>query len=194
MFDVKLKLMDENIFIRGSKKMEGVVELLSEDLVNVQTGRAKPSIVESVKVEAYAGSFMEVKELATITAPDPQTILIKPWDPSVAKAIEKAINKSDLQVQPVVADDQVRIQIPSLTEERRLELVKVVKQKVEAGKAMIRQVRTEMKKDIDNLKDDDGVSEDNIHAMYERLQEQVDEFNQKLDEMEEAKEKELLSL
>ena len=159
--------MDENIFLSGSKKMDGVIELLGEDLMSVQTGRAKPSLVESIKVEAYAGSFMEVRELASITAPDPQTILIKPWDRSVVKAIEKAILKSDLQVNPVVSDDQVRIQIPTLNEERRLELVKVVKQKVESGKAMIRQVRTEMKKDIDNLKDDDGVSEDDIHAMYD---------------------------
>jgi len=171
-----------------------VVELLGEDLLNVQTGRARPSLVESIKVEAYTGSLMEVKELASITAPDPQTILIKPWDPSVVKEIEKAILKSDLQIKPVVTDDQVRITIPTLTEERRLELVKVVKQKIESGKAMIRQVRTEMKKDIDNLKEDDGVSEDDIHAMYDRLQKQVDEYNKRLDEMDEAKEKELLSL
>jgi ribosome recycling factor len=186
--------MDESIFIGGSKKMNGVIELLSEDLMKVQTGRAKPSLVESIKVEAYSGSFMEIKELASITSPDPQSILIKPWDSSVVKAVEKAIIKSDLQVQPIVSDDQVRIQIPSLTEERRMELVKVVKQKVESGKAMVRQVRLEMKKDIDKLKDDDGVSEDDIHGMYDRLQKQVDEYNKKLDEMEEVKEKELLSL
>jgi ribosome recycling factor len=186
--------MNESIFISGAKKMDGVVELLSEDLLNVQTGRAKPSLVESIKVEAYAGSFMEVKELASITAPDPQSILIKPWDSLVVKEIEKAILKSDLQVKPVVTDGQVRITIPTLTEERRLELVKAVKQKIESGKAMIRQVRTEMKKEIDNLKEDDGVSEDDIHAMYDRLQKQIDEYNKKLDEMEEVKEKELLSL
>ena len=174
--------------------MDDVVELLREDLMNVQTGRAKPALVESVKVEAYQGSFMEIKELASITAPDPQTILIKPWDPSVVKEIEKAILKSDLQIQPVISEGQVRIKIPALTEERRLELVKVIKQKIESGKAMIRQVRLEMKKDIDKLKDDDGVSEDDIHGMYDRLQKQVDEYNKKLDESEETKEKELMSL
>ena len=186
--------MNESIFTNGSKKMDGVVDLVKQDLMNIQTGRAKPALVESVQVEAYEGSYMEVKELASITAPDSQSILIKPWDPSVVSAIEKGILKSDLPLQPVVDGDQVRINIPALTEERRQDLVKVIKQKVEAGKAMIRQVRLEMKKEIDRLKDDDGVSEDDVHNMYDQLQEQVDEFNKKLEEMEEVKEKELLSL
>lgn len=174
--------------------MDEVVELVTEDLMSVQTGRAKPALVEDVKVEAYEGSVSLVKELASITAPDPQSILIKPWDPSVVKKIETAIQKSDLQLSPVVDNDQVRISIPALTEERRQELVKVIKQKVESGKAMIRQVRLEMKKEIDKSKDEDGVSEDDIHQMYDRLQEQIDGFNKNLDEMESKKEKELLSL
>lgn len=186
--------MIDSVFQNGSKRMDDVVELVSQDLMNIQTGRAKPALVEAVKVEAYEGSFMEVKELASITAPDPHSILIKPWDPSVVKEIEKAIRKSDLQLQPIVTEGQVRIEIPALTEERRQELVKVIKQKIEAGKAMIRQVRLEMKKEIDKLKDDDGISEDDIHAMYDRLQEQVDEYNKKLETSEEIKEKELLSL
>ncbi len=186
--------MDESVLTNGSKKMDGVVELVSEDLLNIQTGRAKPALVEGVRVEAYEGSFMEVRELATITAPDPQSILIKPWDPSVLDKIEKAILKSDLQLQPVVDGDQIRISIPTLTEERRQELVKVIKQKVEAGKAMVRQIRQEMKKEIDRTKEDEGVSEDDIHQMYDDLQSQVDEYNKRLDEMESNKEKELMSL
>lgn len=174
--------------------MDEVVELVSQDLMNVQTGRAKPALVEAVKVEAYEGSVSEVRELASITAPDPQSILIKPWDPSVVKKIVEGILKSDLQLKPVADNDQVRITVPALTEERRQELVKVIKQKVEAGKAMIRQVRLEMKKEIDKSKDEDGVSEDDIHQMYDRLQEQVDGFNKSLDEMESKKEKELMSL
>lgn len=186
--------MDESIFSKGKQKMGGVVDLVSEDLMNVQTGRAKPALVEAVQVEAYEGSFMQVKELASITAPDPQSIIIKPWDPTVVKKIEKGILKSDLNLRPVVDKDQVRINIPALTEERRLGLVKVIKQKVESGKAMIRQCRLEMKKEIDSKKDDDGISEDDVHGMYDRLQEQVDEFNKRLDEMESNKEKELMSL
>ena len=182
------------MFSKGTQKMDEVVKLVSEDLMNIQTGRAKPALVEAVKVEAYEGSFMEVKELASITAPDPNSILIKPWDPTVVKAIEKALLKSDLKLQPIVSDGQVRIKIPSLTEERRQELVKVIKHKVEAGKAMLRQVRQEMKKDIDKKKDDEGISEDDVHHMYDELQKIVDDYNKKLDEMEGNKEKELMSL
>jgi len=186
--------MNESLFLKGKQRMDQVLKLVSDDLMNVQTGRAKPAIVESVQVEAYEGSVSQIKELASITAPDPQSILIKPWDPSLVKKIEVAISKSELNLKPVVDQDQVRINIPALTEERRQELVKVIKQKVEAGKAMIRQVRLEMKKDIDKSKDDDGVSEDDVHQMYDELQKQVDEFNKKLDEMENTKEKELMSL
>jgi ribosome recycling factor len=158
----------------------------------VQTGRARPALVEGVKVEAYEGSWMEIKELANISAPDPQSIVIKPWDPSVLKKMEKALQKSDLGVNPVVDNDLIRINIPALTEERRQELVKQVKQKVEAGKAMLRQARLEVKKEIDKQKEQAGVSEDDIHQMYERLQVVVDEYNERLETMERDKEKELM--
>lgn len=186
--------MDEVLFTRSSKKMDGVVDLVSRDLLNVQTGRAKPALVEDVQVEAYEGSFMNLKEVASISASDSHSIVIKPWDPSVIKKIEEAISKSDLQMSPIVDKDVVRINIPPLNEERRLELIKVVKQKVEAGRAMLRQVRVETKKDIDNQKDQDGVSEDDIHGMYDRLQELMDDYNEKLEKIEKAKEKELMTL
>jgi len=185
--------MDGDLFTVSKRKFGKVVELVQEDLLGVQTGRAKPALVEGVKVEAYEGSFMEVKELAGTTAPDAHSIVIKPWDPSTLEKIEKAIQKSDLGVSPVVDNDLIRISIPPLTEERRKELVKQVKQKVEGGKAMLRQVRLEAKKEIDKQKDQSGVSEDDIHEMYERLQKQVDEYNKELDEKEKQKEKELMA-
>ena len=184
--------MDGDLFTVSKGKFGKVVELVQEDLLGVQTGRAKPALVEGIKVEAYEGSFMEVKELANISAPDSNSIVIKPWDPSTTGKIEKAIQESDLGLNPVVDNDLIRINIPALTEERRKELVKQVKQKVEGGKAMLRQVRLEIKKEIDKQKDQSGVSQDDIHGMYERLQKQVDEYNKGLDEMEKQKEKELM--
>jgi len=186
--------MDETALALGKQRMDEVVELVREDLMGVQTGRARPALVEGVKVEAYEGSWMEIKELANISAPDPQSIVIKPWDPSVLKKMEKALQKSDLGVNPVVDNDLIRINIPALTEERRQELVKQVKQKVEAGKAMLRQARLEVKKEIDKQKEQAGVSEDDIHQMYERLQVVVDEYNERLETMERDKEKELMAI
>lgn len=186
--------MDEVLFTRANIKMDGVVDLVFKDLANVQTGRAKPAMVEDVKVEAYEGSFMSLKELASISASDSQSIVIKPWDPSVIKKIEEAIFKSELNLSPVVDGEVIRINIPSLNEERRIELTKIIKQKIEAGKAMLRQVRIEVKKDIDNQKDQAGVSEDDVHDMQDRLQKLIDGYNKKLDEMESVKEKELMTL
>lgn len=186
--------MDETALALGKQRMDEVVELVREDLMGVQTGRARPALVEGVKVEAYEGSWMEIKELANISAPDPQSIVIKPWDPSVLEKMEKALQKSDLGVNPVVDNDLIRINIPALTEERRQELVKQVKQKVEAGKAMLRQARLEVKKEIDKQKEQAGVSEDDIHQMYERLQVVVDEYNERLETMERDKEKELMAI
>ena len=186
--------MDEALFLRSSTKMDEVVELVVKDLLTVQTGRAKPALVEDIKVEAYEGSYMTLKEVASISATDSSSIVIKPWDPSVLKKIEEGILKSELNMQPVVDGDVVRIKIPALNEERRLELIKMVKQKIEAGKAMLRQVRIETKKEIDNQKDQAGVSEDDIREMQDRLQKLMDEYNKKLDGMEEAKEKELMTL
>lgn len=186
--------MNDRVFTQGKQKMDEVILLVENDLLTVQTGRAKPSMVENVKVEAYAGSYMEIREVANISAPDSNSLVIKPWDPSTLEAIEKGIQKSNLQVNPVIDGDLIRISVPSLNEERRIELVKLVKQKIESGKAMLRQVRIEMKKDIDNKKDEAGVSEDDIHQMYDELKDLMDSYNQKLDTFEEGKEKELMSL
>ena len=186
--------MSDSVFTSGRQKMDEVATLVSEDLSSIQTGRARPALVEGIKVEAYAGSFMEVRELAGTTVPDAHSIVIKPWDPSTLEAIEKGLLKSDLQISPVVDGDLIRISIPALTQERRQELVKMVKQKIEAGKAMLRQVRIEVKKEVDKQKDQAGVSEDDVHGMYDRLKELMDEYNKKLEDMEGSKEKELMSL
>ncbi len=186
--------MDETIFASGRDKMDQVIELVKEDLGEVQTGRAKPALVGGIKVEAYEGTILEIRELAAISSPDIHSLVISPWDKSVISKIEKAIIKSNLQLNPIVDNDLIRINIPPLTEERRRELVKVIKQKAEAGRAMTRQIRIEMKKDVDNQKDQAGVSEDDIHQMYSRLQKLIDEYNAKLDGMEKTKEKELMEI
>lgn len=186
--------MSGNDLNRGRQKMDGVVDLVKKDLLTVQTGRAKPALVEAIPVPAYEGSVMQLRELAAISAPDPHSLVIKPWDQTTIHKIEKALQEANLGVNPIVDNDIIRLVIPALTEERRQELVKIVKQKIEGGKAMLRQVRGEIKKDIDDQKGQPGVSEDDIHRQNDELQKVIDEYNDKLDELEKNKAAELMQI
>ncbi|MBU2051725.1 ribosome recycling factor [Patescibacteria group bacterium] len=178
----------------GREKMTQVLKLIKDDLASLSTGRARPALIEDILVEAYEGSRLTLKELASITTPDLQTLLIQVWDQSVVEAVVKAIQASALNLNPVVDQNVVRLHIPSLTQERRQELVKAVKQKTEAGRGMLRQIRVDLKKQIDDQKKQPGVSEDDIHTGYDDLQILVDEFHNQLDSLETSKEQELMSL
>jgi len=173
-----------------SQKLDKVISHLSDDLNSVKTGRAKPSLVEEVKAEVY-GSRMALKELASISAPDPHQIVVSAWDKSLIEAIAKAINSADLNLNGVVDGDIVRINIPPLTGETRQQLIKLVKQKIESAKVMARQVRASAKKEIEAQKDDGGVSEDEIHNQLSELQKSVDDCEKKMDEIGKGKEEEL---
>jgi len=185
--------MGEEILKELEKRLEKALEVVKKDLSSVRTGRAKPSLVEDVKVEAY-GAIMTIKELATITTPDSSLILIAPWDKSVVAAIASGIQKAELNIQPIVDGESIKISIPAPTEERRLELVKMVMQKIESGRVLFRQVRTEIKSEIEELKGEGGVSEDDIKSWLERMQKSVDNYMQKLDELGKSKEEELLTI
>lgn len=178
----------------GRQKMGQVIALARDDLATLSTGRARPSLVEELRVEAYAGSTLTLKELATITTPDPQTLMIQVWDQTVIEKVAKAIQASGLNLNPVVDQTAIRLHVPSLTQERRDELVKAVKQKVEAGRGMLRQIRVDLKKNIDDQNHRPGVSEDDIRHAHEELQVLVDEFHEQLDSLEQSKAKELTSL
>lgn len=185
--------MTEIILKELETRLENVLTAVKKDLATVRTGRAKPSVVEEVMVEAY-GSMMTLKELATITVPDTSLILIAPWDKSLVGAIASGINKAELNLQPVVDGATVKISIPPLTQERREEMVKLVHQKLESGRVMLRQVRTEIKSEIEELEGHSGVSEDDIKSWLSRMQVTVDKYGEKLDQIGEEKEKELLTL
>lgn len=185
--------MSEAILANLKIRLQGTLEAVKKDLSSVRTGRAKPSLVEDVKVEAY-GTVMTLKELASISTPDTTLILIAPWDKGLVSAISSGIQKSGLNIQPIVDGDTVKISIPSLTEERRLELVKLVNQKIESGKVMIRGVRTEIKEEIEAQKGEAGISEDSIEYWLESMQKTIEEYNLRLEEIGKEKEKELMTL
>ncbi len=185
--------MSETILANLKTRLDQTIEVVKKDLSSVRTGRAKPSLVEDVKVEAY-GTMMTIKELATITAPDTTLIVISPWDKGLVSAISSGIQKSGLNIQPIVDGDTVKISIPALTEERRLELVKLVNSKLESAKVMIRGVRTEIKEEIEAQEGEAGISEDSIKAWLESMQKTVDFYMLKIDELGKEKEKELMTL
>jgi len=185
MTDLILKKLDE--------RLEKTIEVVKQDLSSVRTGRAKSSMVEEVKVDAY-GAMMEMRELATITTPDSTLIVITPWDKSLVGAISKGIQKAELNIQPIVDGETVKISIPSLTEERRVELVKVVNQKIESGRVMIRQVRAEIKSEIESQEGESGVSEDDVKNWLKRMQEAVDKAMDILDKIGKVKEVELMKI
>ena len=189
----RLQIMSDVILANLKSRLEQALEVVKKDVSSVGTGRAKPSIVEEVKVEAY-GTYMSLRELATISAPDPSLITISPWDKSLVGAVSAGINKAGLNLNAVVDGDVIKIAIPPLTQERREELVKLVHQKIESGKVMIRQIRTEIKEEIEAQEGESGISEDSIKAWLESMQKSVDAAIVRIEEVGKEKEKELLTL
>ncbi|HSV94531.1 MAG TPA: ribosome recycling factor [Spirochaetia bacterium] len=175
------------------QKFAKVIENVEEDLATVRVGRAKPSLIENLGVMAY-GSRMRLMEVASITAPDPNMLIVSPYDKSLMRDIEKAISDSEMQLSPAVSGDIIRIVIPSLTQERRLDFVKLLKQKSESGKIMLRQVRQDIKEKIDDLKERKEVSEDDIFMLLEQLDKITGEFNEKVEEMGREKEEEVMAV
>ncbi|MBI5151025.1 MAG: ribosome recycling factor [Candidatus Pacebacteria bacterium] len=176
-----------------AKDGDKVLQVIRDDMATIRTGRAKPSFVENVMVEAY-GTRMRLMELAMISAPDTTMIIVAPWDKSLLSAVEKGIASAGLNLSPVVDGDQIRIIIPALTEDRRKDMVKLVYQKLEGGKQMIRDVRQKHKKIIEDQKGKPGISEDDIENALKKLQENTDVYIEKLETLSKEKEEELMQM
>jgi len=176
------------------KNLDQTLAVVKDDMMMIKTGRAKPSLIEGVEVEAYPGTWLKLMEVATISAPDSHLLVIQPWDQSVIKHIVTGLNKSEMQLNPVVDGTIVRISIPPLTEERRKDLVKLVKQKIESGKEMMRGVRNDIKKEIEDKEGDAGVSEDDVRRWLDEMQKVYEDYIAKLDELGEHKEAELMEI
>lgn len=167
--------------------------MAKDDMGTVRAGRAKPALVQDIKIEAY-GSFLTLKELANISAPDPQNLVINPWDANVLENIAKGIQKAGLGFNPVVDKNIIRIHIPLLTGEQRVEMTKLVDQKAESARIMLRQVRTQGKDKVENKKGAPGVSEDDIHESLEDLQKMTDDYIAKINQAAAERKQEITSL
>jgi ribosome recycling factor len=174
-------------------EFEKTLDHVQRELSLLRTGKATPQLLDSVQVEAY-GSRMRINELANITAPDPTLLVVTPWDKSVLVSIEKAITIAQLNLNPVVDGDKIRIPVPSLTEERRKEMVKTLQGKIEDGRKMFRTIRGDAKRTIEDLKNDSGFSEDDIRLYLEQLEDLMKKYLTQLDEIADKKEAELMKV
>jgi ribosome recycling factor len=176
-------------------RMQSVIDSVREDISTLRTGRATPSLVENILVEAYGGAQkLRVMELASITAPDPQSLLITPWDKSVVGEIRKGIEAANVNLTPVVSGDTIRISLPPLTQEDREGYIKILYQRVEQGKVAIRQVRQDGMHAVRGKFEEKAMSEDEKDKAEKDLQVLTDEYMAKLDEVGKSKETELRSV
>ncbi len=173
-------------------QMQKVLEVLKSDLSTVRTGRAAPSLVEGIVISAYGGSArMKILELATIVASDPHTLVLTPFDASILGEIQKGILEANVGLNPSNDGQVVRISIPPLSEERRGQLIHLMKQKLENGKIMIRQSRHDAMIAVKKLTD---ASEDETKRLEKEVQNITDEFMQEIDAIGKHKEQELLQI
>lgn len=173
------------------EKMEKTISAVKRDLLTIRTGRASVSILDNIKAEYY-GAELPLNQVATISTPEAQLIVIQPWDKNALRPIITAINKSDLGLTPNSDGEVIRLNIPALTQERRRELDKIVKKKAEDGRVAIRNVRREANHLIDQLEKDKEISEDLAKKSKDEVQELTDDFIKKVDEILSHKEKEIL--
>lgn len=173
-------------------KMAKAVEFLKQELRGVRTGRAHPGLVEHLKIEVPSyGSTMELRELATISVPDPMTLLVKPYDPGTLKDIEKGIQTSDFGVTPQSDGKAIRLPIPPLSGERRQQLVQQVRKMAEAQKVAVRNARRDANKAIEQLEKEKTISEDDARNAKERIQKLTKKYEDEIDHILKEKAKEI---
>jgi len=175
------------------RKMEKSLELLKEELKSIRTGRATPGLVENVRVSCY-GSLTPIKQLANITAPEPQLITISPYDPSIVKDIDKAISQSDLGLTTNTDGKIIRVLIPPLSGDRRGKIVAQIKEMTEASKISIRNIRRDANKHIDKEEKDSVLTEDEAKKAKEQIQKSVHENEAKINDFLKQKTDEILTV
>ena len=171
-------------------KMNAAVEILKKELAAIRTGHASPSLLEHISVE-YAGVPTPLIQIAGISAPGNRMLMIQPWDKSCLGAIEKAIQKSDLGLNPTSDGNVIRINIPPLSEERRLELIKVVRARVEKEKVVVRNLRREAMDELKKLEKNKDISQDELKRALDQLQKLTDVFILDCDKIGKEKEEKL---
>jgi ribosome recycling factor len=171
-------------------KMKKVIDFVTREFSEIRTGRASPHLVEGLHIDYY-GTLTILKQLASISVPDPHLVVIQPWDITAIPEIEKAIMKSNLGITPFNDGKIIRLTIPQLSKERRQELTKVVSKVSEEGKVSLRTVRRDSKELLEKSEKDKVISEDDKFKGIDELQKLIDKYTAKVDELLKAKDKEL---
>ena len=183
--------MENEIYSNIKSRMIKTVEHYNHEVAIIRTGRASTDILDTVKVDYY-GTLSPLKNIAHVSVPEAQSIVIQPFDPTSLEAIEKAIISSDLGLSPNNDGSLIRLNIPTLTEERRKELVKVVHKIIEEGRIAIRNLRREANEQLKVLEKKHDISEDNLKRALDNIQELTDEYIGKLNTIQDSKEEEIL--
>ena len=185
--------MLKEVYKDAETRMKGAIQSLEEDLSGIRTGRAHPALVEKLPVEYY-GTPTPLVQLASISVPEPRSLLIKPFDPATLKTIERSILASDLGLTPNNDGRQIRLNLPALTEERRRDLVKLVHHRLEDSRVAVRNVRRDMIKDLREFEEEKMISEDDLKKGEEELQKITDRFIEEINTIGERKEKEIMEV
>ena len=199
-YSLGLKLNDvikdtETLIPETEEAMKKAVEYTLHEFSSVRTGKASPALVENIDIHVQSyGSNMKLKQLAVISSPDPRMLLVSPFDPSTVQDIERSLKESKLGINPSVDGKAIRLPIPELSEERRKDLVKMVKQMSEEGRVRVRSARKSGMDGIKTLKSDNAITEDDQRDMEKEVQTLTDKFVKEIDQHVDNKEKEIMTV
>jgi ribosome recycling factor len=174
--------MMTKILLDAEERMKKILEAARRELSGIRTGKASPGLLDTVRVDAY-GQMMSLKEVAQVSAPEPRLLLVQPWDKGLIKAVSRAIQLAELGLNPTDDGAVVRVPLPTLTEERRKDLVKVVAKLTEEGRVHVRQVRHDVNKDIKHQQDKGTLAEDDAKRLTADVQKLTDRYIALLDEL-----------
>jgi ribosome recycling factor len=178
---------------KARQRMDGAVEALRREFASVRTGKASPALLDTVRVDAY-GSMMPLNQVGTVSAPEPRLLVVQPWDKGLIGPIEKAIQNSDLGLNPSNDGNLVRVPIPPLTEERRKEYARLLHKQAEEGRVAVRQARKEANDEIKHRQKDEGLSEDDVRREQGEVQKLTDQYITRIDELLKHKEAEVMEV
>ncbi len=174
--------MTNQIQANAEERMKKVLEATRRELAGIRGGKATPALLDTVRVEAY-GQSMALNQVGSVTAPEPRLLVVQPWDKSLIKAISRALQQSELGLNPTDDGVVVRVPVPTLSEERRRDLVKVISKLAEEGRVHIRQIRHDVNKDIKHQQSEGKVSEDEGHKLTAEIQKLTDRYIGVVDEV-----------
>ncbi len=184
----------DTILLEAEEAMEKAQAHLTSEFAKVRTGKASPALVENISIEAYEGTHMKLRELASITAPEPRLVMIQPWDASTVDAIRRGIETSGIGISPLVDGKIIRLPIPELSQERREEMVKIIKRMAEEQRVVVRHARRDALEALRKLQKDGTITEDELESAEKDVQKLTDTYVEKIDKSLAAKEAELLKI